>query len=109
MATGPRTIWASLSPLKMRHGAAPAVAGQAWALQKEDQMTVFQVQDCKNGPGKNPWVKVDAQSAQEAAVRVCGIKLRDRGRPGELRARVVRDGDLAPRKETAFYADLNSN
>jgi hypothetical protein len=84
-------------------------AGQAWALQKEDQMTVFQVQDCKNGPGKNPWVKVDAQSAQEAAVRVCGIKLRDLGRPGELRARVVRDGDLAPRKETAFYADPNSN
>ena len=26
MAMRPRTIWASLSPLKMRHGAAPAVA-----------------------------------------------------------------------------------
>jgi hypothetical protein len=67
-------------------------------------MSVFQVQDCKGGPGKHPWLKVAAQSAQEAAEKVCGVKLRDRGKPGELRARVVRDGDLA-RKETAFYAD----
>jgi hypothetical protein len=67
-------------------------------------MTAFQVQNCKNGPGKNTWVKVTAQSAQEAAEKVCGVKLRDRGKLGELRARVVRDGDLA-RKETAFYAD----
>jgi hypothetical protein len=68
-------------------------------------MTTFQVQDCKNSPGKNPWVKVTAQSAQEAAEKVCGVKLRDRGKLGELRARVVRDGDLA-RKETAFYANV---
>jgi hypothetical protein len=85
-------------------------------------MIAFQVQDCKNGPGKNPWVKVTAQSAQEAAEKVCGEKLRNRGKPGELRARVVRTrrrrrannclmqrnkdhGDLA-RKEIAFYADV---
>ena len=68
-------------------------------------MTAFQVQDCKNGPGKNPWVKVTARSADEAAEKVCGVRLRDRGKPGELRARVVRDGDLA-RKETVFYADV---
>ncbi len=67
-------------------------------------MTAFQVQDCKNGPGKTPWVKVTAQSAQEAAEKVCGVKLRDRGKLGELRARVVRDGDIA-RKEIALYAD----
>jgi hypothetical protein len=67
-------------------------------------MTTFQVQDCKNGPGKSPWVKINAQSAQEAAETVCGVKLRDRGKPGELRARVVREGDLT-RKEVAFYAD----
>jgi len=68
-------------------------------------MSAFQVQDCKSGPGKTPWVKVNGQSAQEAAERVCGVKLCDRGKPGELRARVVRDGDLA-RKEIAFYADV---
>ena len=67
-------------------------------------MTAYQVQDCKDGPGKRPWVKVDALSEQEAAEKVCGIKLRDRGKLGELRARVVRKGDLA-RKETAFYAE----
>ena len=67
-------------------------------------MAAFQVQDCKNGPGKSPWIKVTAQSAQEAAEKVCGLKLRDRGKPAELRARVIRDGDLA-RKETDFYAD----
>ena len=71
-------------------------------------MTAYQVHDCKNGPGKRPWVKVDAQSDQEAAEKVCRRKLRDRGKPGELRARVVHRGDLA-RKETAFYADVNSN
>jgi hypothetical protein len=71
-------------------------------------MTSYKVQDCKNGPGKRPWVKVDAQSEQEAAEKLCGIKLRDRGKPGELRARVVRSGDLA-RKETDFYADVNSH
>ena len=71
-------------------------------------MTAYKVQDCKDGPGKRPWVKVDAQSALEAAEKVCRIKLRDRGKPGELRARVVLGGDLA-RKETPFYADLNSN
>lgn len=68
-------------------------------------MAAFQVQDCKNGPGKAPWVKVTALSEQDAAEKVCGVKLRDRGKPGELRARVVRDGDLA-RKEVAFYADV---
>jgi hypothetical protein len=56
-------------------------------------MPTFQVQDCKGGPGKSPWVKIAA-----------GMQLRDRGKPGELRARVVRDGDLT-RQETAFYAD----
>ena len=71
-------------------------------------MTAYQVQDCKNGTGTRPWVRVDAQSEQEAAEKICRIKLRDRGKPGELRARVVRSGDLA-RKETAFYADVNSN
>jgi hypothetical protein len=70
-------------------------------------MTAFQVQDCKNGPGKSPWVKITAQSAQEAAEKVCELTLRDRGKPGELRARVIRDGDLS-RKEVAFYADVGS-
>jgi hypothetical protein len=68
-------------------------------------MAAFQVQDCKTGPGKTPWIKIVAQSAQEAAEKVCGVKLRDRGKHGELRARVVRYGDLA-RKETDFYADV---
>ena len=71
-------------------------------------MTTFQVQDCKKGPGKNPWLKIVAQTAQEAAEKACGMKLRDRGRPHELRARVVRDGDLS-RKEMDFYADLDTN
>jgi hypothetical protein len=71
-------------------------------------MTKYQVQDCQDGPGKRPWVSVDAESEREAAEKLCGINLRDRGKPGELRARVVRRGDLA-RKEIAFYADVNSH
>ena len=44
-----------------------------------------------------------AENAQRAAELVCGSKVRDRGKPGELRARVWPKGRTAP--EYVFYAD----
>jgi hypothetical protein len=66
----------------------------------------YQVQHWPNGqwsPEHN-WRKVDAGSAKEAAEKVCGLPLRQQGHLAQLRARVLKLGDLKQRSATQFYA-----
>jgi hypothetical protein len=66
----------------------------------------YQVQLWPNGqwsPQYN-WRKVEAASAKEAAEKLCGAALVERGRHAQLRARVLAVGDFRQRSATAFYA-----
>ena len=67
---------------------------------------VYQVQHWHNGQWdrKMNWRKVEAFSEQEAAEKVCGRALCQAGRQEQLRARVLRFGDLKQRIATSFYA-----
>jgi hypothetical protein len=47
---------------------------------------------------------VEAASEKEAAEKVCGIILAEIGTLAQLRARVLRFGDLNQHSATAFYA-----
>ena len=67
---------------------------------------IYQVQHWPNGQwdrGRN-WQKIVAGSEKEAAERVCGHALTQEGRLAQLRARVLRFGDLKQRSATEFYA-----
>ena len=67
---------------------------------------IYQVQHWHNGQWDRNmnWRKVEAASEQEAAEKVCGRSLRQVGRQEQLRARVLRFGDLKQRSATSFYA-----
>jgi len=67
---------------------------------------IYQVQHWRDGQwdrGIN-WQKIEAASEQEAAEKVCGRTLKQAGRQEQLRARVLRFGDLRQRAATSFYA-----
>jgi hypothetical protein len=67
---------------------------------------IYQVQHWPDGqwdPTHN-WKKVEAASEKEAAEKVCGLPLAATGRLAQLRARVLRFGDLRQRSATDFYA-----
>src|SRR5947199_10822028 len=66
----------------------------------------YQVQHWPNGewnPEHN-WRKVEAASEKEAAEKVCGLALTQRGTLAQLRARVLTFGDLKQRTATPFLA-----
>jgi hypothetical protein len=66
----------------------------------------YQVQHWPNGqwcPQHN-WRKVEAASEKEAAELICGLALTEAGKLAQLRARVLRLGDLKQRSATPFYA-----
>jgi hypothetical protein len=66
----------------------------------------YQVQYWPNGqwsPEHN-WRKIEAGSEKEAAEKVCGLALTQEGRLAQLRARVLKLGDLKQRSATEFYA-----
>jgi hypothetical protein len=66
----------------------------------------YQVQHWPNGqwsPTHN-WRKIEAGTAKEAAEKVCGLALAERGTLTQLRARVLALGDLKQRSATPFYA-----
>ncbi len=67
---------------------------------------VYQVQHWPNGQWDRDhnWRKVEAGSEKEAAEKVCGFALSDAGRLAQLRARVLKLGDLKQRSATEFYA-----
>ena len=67
---------------------------------------IYQVQHWPNGEWdrRHNWQKVEAQTEQEAAEKVCGLALTRVGRLAQLRARVLRFGDLKQRSATEFYA-----
>jgi hypothetical protein len=67
---------------------------------------VYQVQHWPNGewdPNHN-WRKIEAGSAKEAAEKVCGLALAEGGRLAQLRARVLKLGDLRQRTAKEFFA-----
>jgi hypothetical protein len=67
---------------------------------------IYQVQSWPNGQWdrQHNWQKVVAGSEKEAAEKVCGFALTQAGRLAQLRARVLRLGDLRQRSATEFYA-----
>jgi hypothetical protein len=67
---------------------------------------IYQVQHWPNGEWdrRHNWQKVEARTEQEAAEKVCGLALMREGRLAQLRARVLRFGDLKQRSATEFYA-----
>jgi hypothetical protein len=67
---------------------------------------IYQVQHWPNGQWdrRHNWQKVAAGSEKEAAEKVCGLTLTREGRLAQLRARVLRFGDLKQRSATEFYA-----
>ena len=67
---------------------------------------IYQVQHWPNGQWdrRHNWQKVTAGSEKEAAEKVCGLPLRREGRLAQLRARVLRFGDLKQRSAIDFFA-----
>ncbi len=67
---------------------------------------IYQVQHWPNGQWdrRHNWQKVAATSEKAAAEKVCGLALTREGRLAQLRARVLRFGDLKQRSATEFYA-----
>jgi len=67
---------------------------------------LYQVQHWPNGQWdrRHNWQKVAAGSEKEAAEKVCGLALRREGRLAQLRARVLRFGDLKQRSAIDFFA-----
>ena len=67
---------------------------------------IYQVQHWPDGQWdrRHNWQKIAAGSEKEAAEKVCGLALRQEGRLAQLRARVLRFGDLKQRSATEFYA-----
>jgi len=66
----------------------------------------YQVQHWPNGrwDRRHNWQKVEAKSEKEAAEKLCGFPLTQTGRLAQLRARVLRFGDLRQHSATDFYA-----
>ncbi|HEU4357570.1 MAG TPA: hypothetical protein VFR54_03870 [Xanthobacteraceae bacterium] len=74
--------------------------------EKMQTKRTYQVQHWPNGhwnPQHN-WRKVEAGSEKEAAEKVCGLPLTERGTLAQLRARVLIFGDLKQRTATPFFA-----
>jgi hypothetical protein len=67
---------------------------------------IYQVQYWPDGQWdrEHNWRKVEAASDKEAAEKVCGLALTEEGRLAQLRARVLKFGDLKQRSATQFYA-----
>jgi len=67
---------------------------------------IYQVQHWSDGhwDRAHNWQKVEAGSEKEAAEKVCGRALMERGKLAQLRARVLTFGDLKQRTATPFYA-----
>jgi hypothetical protein len=67
---------------------------------------IYQVQLWPNGQwsAEHNWQKVEAASEKEAAEMVFGRSLSAQGRLAQLRARVLKHGDLKQRAATSFFA-----
>jgi len=67
---------------------------------------IYQVQHWPDGQWdrEHNWRKVEAESEKEAAEKVCGLSLTEAGRLAQLRARVLKFGDLKQRCAKDFYA-----
>ena len=66
---------------------------------------IYQVQHWPNGQWDRDhnWRKVEAGTEKEAAEKVCGLALTATGRLAQLRARVLRFGDVRQRSATDFF------
>ena len=86
-------------------------AGSTTTLRRDRGITmltrkIYQVQHWRDGQWDRAqnWRKVEASSAKEAAEKVCGRALSEAGRHSQLRARVLKFGDLRQRSAMEFYA-----
>jgi hypothetical protein len=72
-------------------------------------MPIYLVREYNMGVAAPDWQEVRATSEADAALIICGSKLRTEGRREELRADVRRMGDpsQAPPITLAFYGDPN--
>ena len=67
---------------------------------------IYQVQHWLNGQWsrEHNWCKIKSASEKEAAEKVCGVALTEKGKLDQLRARVLTLGDLKQHSATPFYA-----
>jgi len=81
-------------------------SGELWVQTRR----VYQVQLWPNGQwsAEHNWEKVEAASEKEAAEKLSGLVLREQGKLAQLRARVLKLGDLKQRAATSFYAADNT-
>jgi hypothetical protein len=92
-------------PIVAKNAGYPAVRTAFGGITMQTKRT-YQVQHWPDGQwdrGHN-WRKVEAGSEKEAAEKVCGLVLTATGRLAQLRARVLRFGDVRQRSATDFFA-----
>jgi hypothetical protein len=96
-------IGASRSLIVAKKHSYPPLQGSGNSMQTR---RIYQVQHWPEGhwDRERNWQKVEARSEKEAAEKVCGRTLKERGKLAQLRARVLTLGDLKKHTATAFYA-----
>jgi hypothetical protein len=96
-------IGASWSLIVAKKHSYPPLQGSGNFMQTR---RIYQVQHWPEGhwDREHNWQKVEARSEKEAAEKVCGRTLKERGKLAQLRARVLTLGDLKKHTATAFYA-----
>ncbi|MGA6963335.1 MAG: hypothetical protein WBZ51_06875 [Xanthobacteraceae bacterium] len=94
------------SPILAKNGLYPHPPSERVGGTSMQAKRIYQVQHWPDGEwdrGHN-WKKIEAASEKEAAEMVCGFPLTATGRLAQLRARVLKFGDLRQRSATDFYA-----
>ena len=105
-----KASFATIDPLTSPTVAKKSLYSPAWAhgIRGNTMQTnrIYQVQHWSNGQWDrwHNWQKVEAGSEKEAAEKVCGFALTQTGRLAQLRARVLRFGDIKQRSATDFYS-----
>jgi hypothetical protein len=97
-------IGPSRSPIVAKKDSYPQLQGNRGISMQTKR--IYQVQHWPDGEWdcERNWQKVEAGSEKEAAEKVCGRTLKERGKLAQLRARVLTLGDLKRHTATAFYA-----
>jgi hypothetical protein len=96
-------IGASRSLIVAKKHSYPRLQGSGNSMQTR---RIYQVQHWPEGhwDRAHNWRKVEARSEKEAAEKVCGRTLKERGNLAQLRARVLTLGDFKQHTATPFYA-----
>src|SRR2546426_1676128 len=100
------TIAPPPSPIVAKNDLYPLASTQGNRAREAMQTErIYQVQHWPNGQWdrRHNWQKVAAGGGKRAGEKGCGLTLRREGRLAQLRARVLRFGDLKQRSATEFY------